>query len=139
MSKLKQNIEDTLIELVDDYYKVDVKNTITNGRNISNKDIFSIYISTPNRKEKELDLIEEYLHQCYDLMEIENYEIFDVTLTTDYYSLKVKKLDKSKGKVLETLNIENWEELWDSIDFCLFSSSDDPELYTSIKLDFKKL
>lgn len=129
MSKLKQNIEDTLIELIDEGYKVDVNDKI---------DIFSIHIKTPNRTEKKLDSIKEYLHQCYDLIEIDNYKISDVTLTTIYYSLKVKKLDKSEGKTKETLNIENWEDLWDSIDFSLFSSSDDPELFTSIKLDFVK-
>lgn len=154
MSKLKQDIEDTLIELIDDGYKIEIDQISRNRMEIMvnpnpprKKDSpFSIYIKTPtsslhsysNKTEKRLDLIEGYLQQCYDLMEMDNYKISDVTLTTDYYSLKVKKLDKGRGKAIESINFEDWENLWDSIDFCLFGSSDDPELFTSIKLDFIK-
>ena len=154
MSKLKQDIEDTLIELIDYGYRIEIDQISRNRMEIMvnpnpprKKDSpFTIYIKTPtnslhsypNKTEKRLDLIEGYLHQCYDLMEMDNYNISDVTLSTGYYSLKVKKLDKSRGKVIESINFEDWENLWDSIDFCLFSSSDDPELFTSIKLDFIK-
>ncbi len=137
MSKLKQDIEDSLIELVDEGYTIDVKNTITNGRNITNKDVFSIHIRTQYFSGSDIDKLEDYLHQCYDFMEMDNYEVFNVTISYGQ-TLNVKKIDKDKGKTIEgELSVDNWEELWDSIDFCLFSTPD-RNLYNSIKLEFRK-
>jgi flavodoxin len=131
MSKLKQDIEDSLVELVDQGYKIDVKN---------NKDVFSIHIRTPYFSGEKIDELEDYLHQCYDFMEMDKYSVFEVTInySQTYY---VKRLDKDKGRIIDIdindLKVNDWEELWDSIDFCLFSTPD-RNLYNSIKLDFKR-
>lgn len=51
----------------------------------------------------------------------------------------VKRIDTNKGKIIDgDLKVNDWEELCDSIDFCLFSTPD-RNLYNSIKLEFKKL
>ena len=136
MSKLKQNIEDSLIELVDEGYKVDVKNNITRYPNV-NEDIFSITIRTPFFSGEDINKIEDYLHQCYDFTEMYNYKVFKVAINYSQI-FNVKRIDKDKGKTIEgDLKINDWEELWDSIDFCLFSTPD--KMYNNIKLDFKKL
>jgi stress-induced morphogen len=136
MSKLKQDIEDSLIELVDEGYKVDVKNNITRYPN-GNEDIFSITIRTPFFSGEDINKIEDYLHQCYDFMEMYSYKVFKVTINYSQV-FNVKRIDKDKGKTIEgDLKINDWEELWDSIDFCLFSTPD--KMYNNIKLDFKKL
>jgi hypothetical protein len=135
MSKLKQDIEDSLIELVDEGYKVDVKNNITRYPNGS-EDIFSITIRTPFFSGEDINKIEDYLHQCYDFMEMDNYSVFKVTINYSQV-FNVKGIDKDKGKTIEgDLKVKDWEELWDSIDFCLFSTPD--KMYNNIKLDFKK-
>ena len=79
MSKLKQDIEDSLIELVDERYTVDVKNNITKYPN-GEEDIFSITIRTPFFSGEDINKIEDYLHQCYDFMEMNNYNVFKVTI-----------------------------------------------------------
>jgi hypothetical protein len=136
MSKLKQDIEDSLIELVDEGYKVDVKNNITRYPN-GEEDIFSITIRTPFFSGEDINKIQDYLHQCYDFMEIYSYKVFKVTINYSQV-FNVKRIDKDKGKTIEgDLKINDWEELWDSIDFCLFSTPD--KMYNNIKLDFKKL
>ena len=136
MSKLKQNIEDSLIELVDEGYKVDVKNNITRYPNV-NEDIFSITIRTPFFSGEDINKIEDYLHQCYDFTEMYNYKVFKVAINYSQI-FNVKRIDKDKGKTIEgDLKINDWEELWDSIDFCLFSTPD--KMYNNIKLEFKKL
>jgi len=148
MSKLKQDIEDSLIELVDEGYKVDVKNNITRYPN-GNEDIFSITIRTPFFSGEDINKIEDYLHQCYDFMEMNNYNVFKVTINRNgnhkvfqnifNYSqvFNVKRIDKDKGKTIEgDLKVNDWEELWDSIDFCLFSTPD--KMYNNIKLEFKR-
>ena len=142
MSKLKQDIEDSLIELVDEQYTVDVKNNITkypllataipNGE----EDIFSITIRTPFFSGEDINKIEDYLHQCYDFMEMDNYNVFKVTINYSQV-FNVKRIDKDKGKTIEgELTVNDWEELWDSIDFCLFSTPD--KMYNNIKLEFKR-
>lgn len=140
MSKLKQDIEDSLIELVDEGYKIDVKNTITNGRSITNRDILSIEIKSPLYSGAEIDKLEDYLHQCYDLLEIDNYKVFNVVVNYSK-TIDVKKLNRDKGDVeprkYGELEINDWEELWDSIDFCLFSTPYG-NMFNSIKLEFKK-
>ena len=136
MSKLKQDIEDSLIELVDERYTVDVKNNITKYPN-GEEDIFSITIRTPFFSGEDINKIEDYLHQCYDFMEMDNYNVFKVTINYSQV-FNVKRIDKDKGKTIEgDLKVNDWEELWDSIDFCLFSTPD--KMYNNIKLDFKKL
>ena len=136
MSKLKQDIEDSLVELVDEGYKVDVKNNITKYPN-GEEDIFSITIRTPFFSGEDINKIEDYLHQCYDFMEMNNYNVFKVTINYSQV-FNVKGIDKDKGKTIEgDLKVNDWEELWDSIDFCLFSTPD--KMYNNIKLDFKKL
>lgn len=136
MSKLKQDIEDSLIELVDEQYTVDVKNNITKYPN-GEEDIFSITIRTPFFSGEDINKIEDYLHQCYDFMEMDNYNVFKVTINYSQV-FNVKRIDKDKGKTIEgDLKVNDWEELWDSIDFCLFSTPD--KMYNNIKLDFKKL
>jgi hypothetical protein len=135
MSKLKKDIEDSLIELVDEGYKVDVKNNITRYPN-GEEDIFSITIRTPFFSGEDINKIEDYLHQCYDFMEMYSYKVFKVTINYSQV-FNVKRIDKDKGKKIEgDLKISDWEELWDSIDFCLFSTPD--KMYNNIKLDFKK-
>ena len=136
MSKLKQDIEDSLVELVDEGYKVDVKNNITKYPN-GEEDIFSITIRTPFFSGEDINKIEDYLHQCYDFMEMNNYNVFKVTINYSQV-FNVKGIDKDKGKTIEgDLKVNDWEELWDSIDFCLFSTPD--KMYNNLKLDFKKL
>jgi hypothetical protein len=135
MSKLKQDIEDSLIELVDEQYTVDVKNNITKYPN-GKEDIFSITIRTPFFSGEDINKIEDYLHQCYDFMEMDNYKVFKVTINYSQV-FNVKRIDKDKGKTIEgDLKINDWEELWDSIDFCLFSTPD--KMYNNIKLEFKR-
>lgn len=135
MSKLKQDIEDSLIELVDERYKVDVKNNITKYPN-GEEDIFSITIRTPFFSGEDINKIEDYLHQCYDFMEMDNYNVFKVTINYSQV-FNVKRIDKDKGKTIEgDLKVNDWEELWDSIDFCLFSTPD--KMYNNIKLEFKR-
>lgn len=135
MSKLKQDIEDSLIELVDEGYKVDVKNNITKYPN-GEEDIFSITIRTPFFSGEDINKIEDYLHQCYDFMEMDNYNVFKVTINYSQV-FNVKRIDKDKGKTIEgDLKVNDWEELWDSIDFCLFSTPD--KMYNNIKLEFKR-
>ena len=135
MSKLKQDIEDSLIELVDEGYKVDVKNNITKYPN-GEEDIFSITIRTPFFSGEDINKIEDYLHQCYDFMEMYSYKVFKVTINYSQI-FNVKRIDKDKGKTIEgDLKINDWEELWDSIDFCLFSTPD--KMYNNIKLEFKR-
>jgi len=134
MSKLKQDIEDSLVELVDEGYTVDVKNNITKYPN-GEEDIFSITIRTPFFSGEDINKIEDYLHQCYDFMEMNNYNVFKVTIS--YSQVNVKRIDKDKGKTIEgELKVNDWEELWDSIDFCLFSTPD--KMYNNIKLEFKR-
>lgn len=135
MSKLKQDIEDSLIELVDEQYTVDVKNNITKYPN-GEEDIFSITIRTPFFSGEDINKIEDYLHQCYDFMEMHNYNVFKVTINYSQV-FNVKRIDKDKGKTIEgELKVNDWEELWDSIDFCLFSTPD--KMYNNIKLEFKR-
>jgi hypothetical protein len=135
MSKLKQDIEDSLIELVDERYTVDVKNNITKYPN-GEEDIFSITIRTPFFSGEDINKIEDYLHQCYDFMEMDNYNVFKVTINYSQV-FNVKRIDKDKGKTIEgDLKVNDWEELWDSIDFCLFSTPD--KMYNNIKLEFKR-
>lgn len=135
MSKLKQDIEDSLIELVDEQYTVDVKNNITKYPN-GEEDIFSITIRTPFFSGEDINKIEDYLHQCYDFMEMNNYNVFKVTINYSQV-FNVKRIDKDKGKTIEgELKVNDWEELWDSIDFCLFSTPD--KMYNNIKLEFKR-
>jgi len=135
MSKLKQDIEDSLIELVDEGYKVDVKNNITKYP-YGSEDVYSITIRTPLFSGEDINKIEDYLHQCYDFMEMYSYKVFKVTINYSQV-FNVKKIDKDKGKTIEgELKINDWEELWDSIDFCLFSTPD--KMYNNIKLEFKK-
>lgn len=135
MSKLKQDIEDSLIELVDEQYTVDVKNNITKYPN-GEEDIFSITIRTPFFSGEDINKIEDYLHQCYDFMEMDNYNVFKVTINYSQV-FNVKRIDKDKGKTIEgDLKVNDWEELWDSIDFCLFSTPD--KMYNNIKLEFKR-
>lgn len=135
MSKLKQDIEDSLIELVDEQYTVDVKNNITKYPN-GEEDIFSITIRTPFFSGEDINKIEDYLHQCYDFMEMDNYNVFKVTINYSQV-FNVKRIDKDKGKTIEgELKVNDWEELWDSIDFCLFSTPD--KMYNNIKLEFKR-
>jgi hypothetical protein len=135
MSKLKQDIEDSLIELVDERYTVDVKNNITKYPN-GEEDIFSITIRTPFFSGEDINKIEDYLHQCYDFMEMDNYNVFKVTINYSQV-FNVKRIDKDKGKTIEgDLKVNDWEELWDSIDFCLFSTPD--KMYNNIKLQFKR-
>lgn len=126
MSKLQQDIQDTLIELVDNRYKVVIEPSKP----------FSISISKINFT---LDSVKEYLHQSYDIMELNGYKISKVTVNNHYYNLEVKELNKDKGIVEDTLNTKNWEDLWDSIDFCLFSSSGEIGLLSGIKLFFIEL
>lgn len=134
MSKLKQDIEDSLIELVDEGYKVDVKNNITKYP-YGSEDVYSITIRTPLFSGEDINKIEDYLHQCYDFMEMYSYKVFKVTINYSQV-FNVKKIDKDKGKTIEgELKINDWEELWDSIDFCLFSTPD--KMYNNIKLEFK--
>jgi hypothetical protein len=135
MSKLKQDIEDSLIELVDEQYTIDVKNNITKYPN-GEEDIFSITIRTPFFSGEDINKIEDYLHQCYDFMEMDNYNVFKVTINYSQV-FNVKRIDKDKGKTIEgDLKVNDWEELWDSIDFCLFSTPD--KMYNNIKLEFKR-
>lgn len=135
MSKLKQDIEDSLIELVDEQYTVDVKNNITKYPN-GEEDIFTITIRTPFFSGEDINKIEDYLHQCYDFMEMNNYNVFKVTINYSQV-FNVKRIDKDKGKTIEgELKVNDWEELWDSIDFCLFSTPD--KMYNNIKLEFKR-
>ena len=135
MSKLKQDIEDSLIELVDEQYTIDVKNNITKYPN-GEEDIFSITIRTPFFSGEDINKIEDYLHQCYDFMEMDNYNVFKVTINYSQV-FNVKRIDKDKGKTIEgELKVNDWEELWDSIDFCLFSTPD--KMYNNIKLEFKR-
>lgn len=135
MSKLKQDIEDSLVELVDEGYTVDVKNNITKYPN-GEEDIFSITIRTPFFSGEDINKIEDYLHQCYDFMEMNNYNVFKVTINYSQV-FNVKRIDKDKGKTIEgELKVNDWEELWDSIDFCLFSTPD--KMYNNIKLEFKR-
>jgi hypothetical protein len=135
MSKLKQDIEDSLIELVDERYTVDVKNNITKYPN-GEEDIFSITIRTPFFSGEDINKIEDYLHQCYDFMEMDNYNVFKVTINYSQV-FNVKRIDKDKGKTIEgDLKVNDWEELWDSIGFCLFSTPD--KMYNNIKLEFKR-
>lgn len=101
MSKLKQDIEDSLIELVDERYKVDVKNNITKYPN-GEEDIFSITIRTPFFSGEDINKIEDYLHQCYDFMEMDNYNVFKVTINYSQV-FNVKELIKIKVKLLKVI------------------------------------
>jgi predicted HNH restriction endonuclease len=140
MSKLIQDIEDSLIELVDEGYKVDVSygtwlNPNHNGKNAQAKNILLVNIKTPYFSGEKIDKLEDYLHQCYDFMEMYSYKVFKVTINYSQV-FNVKKIDKDKGKTVEgELKVNDWEELWDSIDFCLFSTPD--KMYNNIKLEFK--
>lgn len=138
MSKLKQDIEDSLVELVDEGYNVDIQIPYPKNINIPDKDLLSIGIRTPKFSGEEIDKLEDYLHQCYDLMVMNKYNVFKVTINYSQ-TYDVKRIDTNKGKIIDgDLKVNDWEELWDSIDFCLFSTPD-RNLYNSIKLEFKKL
>lgn len=58
---------------------------------------------------------------------------------TSYKLSQATNIIKVKVKIIDgDLKVNDWEELCDSIDFCLFSTPD-RNLYNSIKLEFKKL
>ena len=145
--KVKKDIEDSLIELVDEGYKVVVKpssyysvtpklwnpdNTIPVIVTITIKD---------GMKNQDIKPIKEYLHQLYDLMEYHKYSLNKVDVSPTNYdtSKHVRLLDKKTGKVSledDIYKAEDFESVWDSIDFCIFSSRSEPDKFYRIELLF---
>jgi hypothetical protein len=136
--ELKQDIEDSLIELVDEGYRVVVVQSpyFTNRIPV----IVAITIKDGVRNQ-DIKPIKEYLHQLYDLMEYHKYSLNKVDVSPTNYDTtrNVRLLDKKTGKVSLEDDIhkaEDFESVWDSIDFCIFSSRGEPDKFYRINLLF---
>lgn len=136
--ELKQDIEDSLVELVDEGYRVVVSQSpyFTNRIPV----IVTITIKDGVRNQ-DIKPIKEYLHQLYDLMEYHKYSLNKVDLSPTNYdkTRNVRLLEKKTGKVSLEDDIhkaEDFESVWDSIDFCIFSSRGEPDKFYRINLLF---
>jgi len=136
--ELKQDIEDSLVELVDDGYKVVVKPSPYFTDKIPAMVTITI---KDGMKNQDIKPIKEYLHQLYDLMEYHKYSLNKVDVSpTNYDTTRhVRLLDKKTGKVSledDIYKAEDFESVWDSIDFCIFSSRSEPDKFYRIELLF---
>lgn len=132
-NSLKQDVDGTLIELVDKGYDVEVRSskyhtniivTISIKRGLINQDIYPI---------------KEYLHQLYDIVKYHQLILNKVDVQPSNFDSKkdVKLLDKTTGKAEDDINnAEDFESIWNSIDFCIFSSRCEPDKFYRIKLIF---
>ena len=131
--ELKENLEFSLVELVDDGYHV----------RVSYKDSYLIVVIREDRKDVKYTSIipiYEYLEQLIELTKHYNKVLESVQMTTSRYNSidKVKFLDKNIGKVTDApLNDSSWEDLKDSIDFHIFKNDGEVDMFHGIRLDFK--
>lgn len=146
--KLKQDIEGTLIELVDKGYKVVIEPSTSVKKYGTEQHIDKIpVIITITIKEgsgirnQDIEPIKEYLHQLYDLMKYYKYSLNKVDVKTINFdrARHVRLLDKKTGKVSledDIYKAKDFESIWDSIDFCIFSYCNEPDKFYKIELLF---
>jgi hypothetical protein len=134
-NSLKQDVDGTLIELVDKGYDVNVVSSkyhtnimvtirIKEVNGIRNQDIYPI---------------KEYLHQLYDIVKYHHLILtnVDVTPASFNHKIDVKLLNKKTGKVEDDIyKAKDFESIWDSIDFCIFTSNGEPDKFYRIELLF---
>lgn len=132
-NSLKQDVDGTLIELVDKGYEVNVVSskyhtniivTICIKRGVVNQDIYPI---------------KEYLHQLYDIVKYHKLLLTKVDVQpANFDNIRdVRLLNKKTGKLEDDIyKAENFESVWDSIDFCIFSSLSEPDKFYRIELLF---
>jgi hypothetical protein len=134
-NSLKQDVDGTLIELVDKGYDVNVGSSKYHTNiivTIRIKEVSGI-------RNQDIEPIKEYLHQLYDIIKYHKLILTKVDITPASFDNKrdVKLLDKKTGKVEDDIyNAENFESVWDSIDFCIFSSRSEPDKFYRIELLF---
>jgi hypothetical protein len=100
--KIKQDIEGSLIELVDEGYKVDV----THGSAFSNLHRSDITVSIKVREvrralnHQDIGDIKEYVHHLYDLMVYHKFELDHVNIKLLYETSEIPvRLLSSTGKL----------------------------------------
>lgn len=134
-NSLKQDVDGTLIELVDKGYDVNVGSSKYHT-NI----IVTIRIKEVNGiRNQDIYPIKEYLHQLYDIVKYHQLILTKVDVSPSNFDIKrdVKLLDKTTGKAEgDIYNAKNFESIWDSIDFCIFSSRCEPDKFYRIELLF---
>jgi hypothetical protein len=145
--KIKQDIEGSLIELVDEGYKVDVISSgITGLLVLLDKTEISVTIKVREVRRsvnhQDIGDIKEYIHHLYDLMEYHRFKLNHVNLQLLFQESKipVRLLDSTGKFSLESdfYKAKNFESVWDSIDFCIFSSNRDVDKFFKIELIFKQ-
>ncbi len=112
---LLQNIEYAVLPLRDNGFFV---TAMLNGSSIE------ISIKLKDNKFIELEFIYSYLEEIFDYIKEYDRSITDFVIQVNYQYINIGFLDKTIGKtILKPLSdINNFNELKDSIDFCLFSN-----------------
>jgi hypothetical protein len=137
---IKEDIEGSLVELVDEGYKVDV---ISSGiKDYKTEISVSIKVREVGAiNHQDIGDIKEYIHHLYDLMKYHKFELNDVNLRLLFQdsAIPVRLLDSTGKKSLEDdfYKAENFESAWNSIGFCIFSSNRDVDKFFKIELIFK--
>jgi hypothetical protein len=137
---IKEDIEGSLVELVDEGYKVDV---ISSGiKDYKTEISVSIKVREVGAiNHQDIGDIKEYIHHLYDLMKYHKFELNNVNLRLLFQdsAIPVRLLDSTGKKSLEDdfYKAENFESAWNSIGFCIFSSNRDVDKFFKIELIFK--
>ena len=142
---IKEDIEGSLVELVDEGYKVDVISSgITGLLVLLDKTEISVTIKVREVgaiNHQDIGDIKEYIHHLYDLMKYHKFELNNVNLRLLFQdsAIPVRLLDSTGKKSLEDdfYKAENFESAWNSIGFCIFSSNRDVDKFFKIELIFK--
>jgi hypothetical protein len=137
---IKEDIEGSLVELVDEGYKVDVISSgITDYKTEISVSIKVREVGAINHQD--IGDIKEYIHHLYDLMKYHKFELNNVNLRLLFQdsAIPVRLLDSTGKKSLEDdfYKAENFESAWNSIGFCIFSSNRDVDKFFKIELIFK--
>jgi hypothetical protein len=137
---IKEDIEGSLVELVDEGYKVDVISSgITDYKTEISVSIKVREVGAINHQD--IGDIKEYIHHLYDLMKYHKFELNNVNLRLLFQdsAIPVRLLDSRGKKSLEDdfYKAENFESAWNSIGFCIFSSNRDVDKFFKIELIFK--
>jgi hypothetical protein len=138
---IKEDIEGSLVELVDEGYKVDVISSgITDYKTEISVSIKVREVGAINHQD--IGDIKEYIHHLYDLMKYHKFELNNVNLRLLFQdsAIPVRLLDSTGKKSLENdfFKAENFESVWNSIGFCIFSSNRDVDKFFKIELIFKQ-
>jgi hypothetical protein len=138
---IKEDIEGSLVELVDEGYEVNIiSSDITDYKTEISVSIKVREVGAVNHQD--IGDIKEYIHHLYDLMKYHKFELNDVNLRLLFQdsAIPVRLLDSTGKKSLEDdfFKAENFESVWNSIGFCIFSSNRDVDKFFKIELIFKQ-